>query len=182
MSDDETVADETVAEGAETETPDIARSHGVPVTEGIDGMPVLHVTPAQLIETAEAVRADGFAQLLDLCGVDYLTHPGGVDLPDVVVGERFEVVVGVIDHTNRRRLRLRVHVPESDPFVPTLFDVWPGSEILERETFDMFGIIFTDHPDLSRLLMPEDWVGYPLRKDYAIGEIPVQFKGAPTAR
>ena len=74
-------------------------------------------------------------------------------------------------------MRLRVQVPDDDPVVPSLFDVHPGTEALEREVFDMFGIRFDGHPDLTRILMPEDWIGHPLRKDYAIGRIPVQFKG-----
>ena len=80
----------------------------------------------------------------------------------------------------RERLRLRVQVPESDPTVPTLFEVHPGTEGMEREVFDLFGISFEGHPDLTRILMPEDWQGHPLRKDYAIGDIPVQFKDAPS--
>ena len=66
--------------------------------------------------------------------------------------------------------------------MPSLFDLHPGSEYLEREAFDMFGIVFDDHPDLTRILMPEDWIGHPLRKDYAEGRIPVQFKAAPSTR
>ena len=72
---------------------------------------------------------------------------------------------------------MRVQVPADDPTLPTLFDIHPGTEAMEREAFDMFGISFTDHPDLSRILMPEDWEGHPLRKDYEVGSIPVQFKG-----
>ena len=67
-------------------------------------------------------------------------------------------------------------MPEDDPTLPTLFDLHPGTEAMEREVFDMFGITFTDHPDMTRILMPEDWEGHPLRKDYAVGSIPVQFK------
>ena len=80
--------------------------------------------------------------------------------------------------SRRERVRVRVQVPESDPSVATLFDMFPGTEAMEREVFDMFGISFTGHPDLTRILMPEDWDGHPLRKDYAQGRIPVQFKGA----
>ena len=79
-------------------------------------------------------------------------------------------------------MRLRVQVPEDDAVVPTLTDLHPGTDALEREVFDMFGIAFDGHPDLTRILMPEDWVGHPLRKDYDTGRIPVQFKGAPEAR
>ena len=93
-------------------------------------------------------------------------------------GERFEVVVNLLSIERRERVRVRVQVPGDDPTVPTLFDVHPGSEAHERETFDMFGIVFEGHPDLTRILMPEDWHGHPLRKDYDPGRIPVQFKGA----
>ena len=73
---------------------------------------------------------------------------------------------------------MRVQVPADDPTLPTLFDLHPGTEAMEREAYDMFGIAFTDHPDLTRILMPEDWEGHPLRKDYEVGAIPVQFKEA----
>jgi NADH-quinone oxidoreductase subunit C len=66
--------------------------------------------------------------------------------------------------------------------VPSLFDMWAGAEAFEREVFDLMGIVFTDHPDLTRILMPEDWEGHPLRKDYAVGRVPVQFKAAPSTR
>jgi len=73
-------------------------------------------------------------------------------------------------------------VPEDEPVVPSLFDLYPGSEAMEREAFDMFGIVFANHPDMTRILMPEDWEGHPLRKDYAVGRVPVQFKEAPGPR
>jgi NADH-quinone oxidoreductase subunit C len=99
-------------------------------------------------------------------------------LPDGVASERFEVVVNLLSLSKRERLRVRVQVSESDPSIDSLFDLYPGTEAMEREVFDMFGISFAGHPDLTRILMPEDWQGHPLRKDFAQGRIPVQFKGA----
>ena len=120
---------------------------------------------------------DGFLQVVDLCGVDYLHHER-TDLPSSVIPERFEIVVNLISHSRRERVRVRLQVADGAE-VPSLFDRFPGTEAMEREAFDMFGIVFTGHPDMSRILMPETWSGYPLRKDYDAGRIPVQFKGAP---
>ena len=116
---------------------------------------------------------------VDVTAVDFIVHPGR-PLPAGVTPERFEVVASFLDMNAGRRIRVRVQVPEDDPSLPTLFDIHPGTEAMEREVFDMFGIAFTDHPDLTRILMPEDWEGHPLRKDYEVGSIPVQFKGAPS--
>jgi NADH-quinone oxidoreductase subunit C len=97
--------------------------------------------------------------------------------------ERFEVVYHLLSPGRpASRVRLRVQVAEDDATVPSLYDIHPGAEAAEREVFDMFGISFTGHPDLTRILMPEDWIGHPLRKDYSSGRIPVQFKDAPAAR
>lgn len=71
---------------------------------------------------------------------------------------------------------MRVQVPESDPKIATLYDLYPGAEAMEREAYDLFGVIFDAHPDLTRILLPDNWEGHPLRKDYATGRIPVQFK------
>ena len=76
------------------------------------------------------------------------------------------------------RLRVMVGAPEDDPSVPSLVPVWPGANFPEREVYDLFGIEFSDHPDLTRILMPDDWEGYPLRKDFEVGAVPVQFKAA----
>jgi NADH-quinone oxidoreductase subunit C len=128
-----------------------------------------------------AFREAGFELCSDLCGVDYLSHPGR-SLPEGVKAERFEVVVNLLSLSMRQRVRIRVQVPESDPAVDSLFDVYPGTEAMERETYDLVGIVFDGHPDLTRILMPEDWEGHPLRKDYGVGRVPVQFKEAPGPR
>jgi NADH-quinone oxidoreductase subunit C len=89
-------------------------------------------------------------------------------------------VLNLISLERRERLRLRVQIAEGEASLPTAFDLYPGTEAMEREVFDMFGIHFEGHPDPSRILMPEDWEGHPLRKDFSVGRIPVQFKGAPS--
>lgn len=138
---------------------------------------LLHVVRDDYLETLKSLADDGYVMCVDLTAVDYLFHLDRA-LPDGVAAERFEVVVNVVDLRQRRRMRLRVQVPEHDATLPTLFDLHPGTEAMEREVFDMFGIEFTGHPDLTRILMPEDWIGHPLRKDYEVGRIPVQFKEA----
>jgi NADH-quinone oxidoreductase subunit C len=150
--------------------------HGCPVSDS-RGQVVLHAGRDAYIGVLKKLIDDGFTMCSDLTAVDYLTHAGRV-LPEGIAPERFEVVVNLTSITTRDRIRVRVQVPESDPVMPTAFNLWPGTEAMEREVFDMFGISFEGHPDLTRILMPEDWEGHPLRKDYEIGLIPVQFKGS----
>ena len=140
------------------------------------GQVVVHPTRDSYVDTVRAALDDGYTMCVDLTAVDYSAHPGR-PLPEGIEPERFEVIVNLLDLTEARRLRLRVQVPADVPAIPSLFDLHPGTEAMEREAFDMFGIAFTGHPDLTRILMPEDWEGHPLRKDYVVGEIPVQFKG-----
>jgi NADH-quinone oxidoreductase subunit C len=143
------------------------------------GQTVIHATREQYVDAVKALTDDGYSMCVDLTAVDHLAN-GARTLPEGVTPERFEVVVNFLDMAAGRRIRLRVQVPADDPTLPTLFDIHPGTEAMEREVFDMFGIAFLDHPDLTRILMPEDWEGHPLRKDYEVGSIPVQFKGAPS--
>lgn len=151
--------------------------HGQPIVQSL-GSWVVHTDAEGYLPLAQALRADGYDMFIGLTGVDYLNHPGR-DLPAGIAAQRFEVVVELMAMATRRRLRIRCQVPGNDPHLPTLFDTWPGSEAHERETYDLFGVVFDGHPDPSRILMPEDWEGHPLRKDYASGRIPVQFKEAP---
>jgi NADH-quinone oxidoreductase subunit C len=176
MSEPTTATDESVAPDP---TPEPVQLHGAPVVE-VRGQRIVFAGRDQLVGLVRTLRDEGWIQCLDVTGVDYLAHPH-TDVPDGIQTERFELVVTLISHAARERLRIRVQVPESDPVVPTLFEVHPGTEAMEREVFDMFGIAFDGHPDMNRILMPEDWEGHPLRKDYGIGRIPVQFKDAPDA-
>ncbi len=133
------------------------------------------------VAVVAALRDAGFALCSDLCAVDYLEHPDR-ELPPGVEPERFEVVVNLTSLERAERVRVRVQVPAGDPRLATLFGLYPGTEAMEREAFDMFGVVFEDHPDMTRILMPDDWEGHPLRKDYSVGRIPVQFKEAPGPR
>ncbi len=173
---DATTTDADVASEPGTIATAAPMIHGCPVTDS-HGQEVIHATAAQYLDVVKALDDEGYTMCVDLCGVDYLEFMHRA-LPAGVQAERFEVVVNLLDLANRRRTRLRVQVPEANPVVASLFDLYPGTEAMERECFDMFGIEFTDHPDLTRILMPEDWEGHPLRKDYEMGRIPVQFKGA----
>lgn len=173
---DATTDDGGVVEAEPEAAPEL---YGCPMTVS-HTQTVLHPSRAQLRDVVAALGKDGYHQCIDSAGVDYLGYEADRGLPAGIEPERFEVVVTLIDHTRRERIRLRVQVPGDDPACPSLSRLHPGTEAMERETFDMFGITFDDHPDMTRVLMPEDWEGHPLRKDYSVGRIPVQFKGAPT--
>ncbi len=189
------MADDTPQDGApdareETHEPEPEMLQGLLVTYA-HGQKVLHPTREQLAKTIKDLHDDGYLMCVDVTAVDYLTYgrrtaaEGDIVstervLPGDLAPQRFEVVYNLLSHRDRSRLRLRVQVPEDDPVVVSLFDLHPGTEAMEREVFDMFGISFTGHPDLTRILMPEDWIGHPLRKDYSSGRIPVQFKDAPS--
>ena len=131
---------------------------------------VAHIPADVYLDFVAAAKTAGFDVFVGLCGVDYLRR-----------NPRFEVVVNLLSYDPPARLRLRVGVPASDPTVPTITSVFPGANFYERETFDLFGIVFDGHPDLTRLVLPDDWEGYPLRKDYSVGSVPVRFKGSPKA-
>jgi NADH-quinone oxidoreductase subunit C len=123
------------------------------------------VERAAIAEVLRFCRDDAelaFDMLSDLTAVDYLKYPGRED------GPRFEVVYHLYSVPRNHRVRLKVRVDEDDPVVPSAVAVWPIADWLEREVWDMFGIRFDGHPDLRRLLMYEEFVGHPLRKDYPI--------------
>lgn len=129
----------------------------------------LHIKREKLIEVAKVLRDK---LLFEVClGVS------GVHYPEDK-GRELHAVYPLLSMTNNRRIRLEVSVPESDPHIPSLVEVWAGNNWHERETYDMFGIIFDGHPALTRILMPDDWPGHPQRKDYPLGGIPVEYIGA----
>ena len=160
--------------------PEPALMHGA-VSSLSRGQLVVFPERADYIGILGLLYDDGYRVCVDLTGVDYLMQMDRA-LPAGVRPERFEVVLNLLSTEFRQRLRVRVQVPEADLTLPSIFLLHPGTEAMERETYDMFGVVFTDHPDMSRILMPDDWEGHPLRKDFGVGRIPVQFKGAPPAR
>jgi NADH-quinone oxidoreductase subunit C len=122
-------------------------------------------TRAGLVDLLRFCRDDAelaFEVLTDLTAVDYLKYPGRED------GPRFDVVYHLYSLRHNHRLRVKVRVDEDDAVVPTVSPLWPIANWLEREVWDMFGIRFEGHPDLRRLLMYEEFVGHPLRKDYPV--------------
>jgi NADH-quinone oxidoreductase subunit C len=154
--------------------------HGALVTRDLDQI-VLHVGPDDYRSVLEALHADGYATCIDVTCVDQLTN-GSRRVPRGVASARFEVVVNLLNMAERSRVRVRCQAGGDGAVLPTVTDLWPGADAAEREVYDMFGVRFEGHPDLTRILMPEDWEGHPLRKDYAVGGIPVQFKAAPGPR
>jgi NADH-quinone oxidoreductase subunit C len=129
-----------------------------------------HVRREKLVELCRVLRDDPalrFELLASVSGVDYLGTP-----------DRLHAVYHLTSMTYRRRIRLEVAVPVEDPHIPSVTGVYPTADWQEREAYDMFGIVFDGHPALTRILMPDDWEGFPQRKDYPLGGVPVEYKGA----
>jgi NADH-quinone oxidoreductase subunit C len=132
----------------------------------------LYVKREALLEVARTLRDDPklrFEMCASVSGVDYPADPSG---------RRLHSVYHLLSMTHRRRLRLEVSVTLEDPHVPSVTDVYPTANWHERETWDFFGIVFDGHPALTRIQMPDDWPGHPQRKDYPLGGVPVEYKGA----
>lgn len=129
-----------------------------------------HVHREHLLGLCQVLRDDP-ALRFELC-----SSVSGVDYPGT--SQRLHSVYHLTSMTYRRRIRLEVAVTVEDPHVPSVTSVYPTADWHEREAFDMFGIVYDGHPALTRILMPDDWEGHPQRKDYPLGGIPVEFKGA----
>lgn len=124
-----------------------------------------------IAELARALRDDAYLRFEMLSGVSGVHYPHDTD------GE-LHAVYHLQSFTHNRRLRLEVRVPDADPHVDSVVATYPMADWHERETWDMFGLVFDGHPGLTRILMPDDWVGHPQRKDYPLGGIDVEYKGA----
>jgi len=129
-----------------------------------------HVEKARIAEVCKVLRDDP-ALRFELC-----SSVSGVDYVDQV--ERLHVCYHLTSMTYRRRVRLEVATTAEDPHVPSVTAVYPTADWQERETYDMYGVVFDGHPALTRILMPDDWEGFPQRKDYPLGGVPVEYKGA----
>ena len=140
------------------------------------GQAVVYVAPDSWHDVAQLLRdEERFTQCLDVTVVDHLVDQQRHQVPGVEP-QRFEVVANFLSHPRNRRVRTICELPPDDPKIASLVDLYPGVNFGEREAYDMFGVVFDGHPDLTRILMPDDWVGFPLRKDDAPGRVPVAFK------
>jgi NADH-quinone oxidoreductase subunit C len=135
------------------------------------GQLTLHVARGMLVVVARALRDVPALRFELCCGVS------GVHYPDDS-GRELHAFYPLMSITHNRRVQVEVACPDADPHVPSLFSVYPTVDWHERETYDFFGIVFDGHPGLTRIEMPDDWVGHPQRKDYPLGGVPVEYHGA----
>ena len=131
------------------------------------------VPAADWHERALALKNEGW-WLADLCGLDLLTSVGGPK-----DAARFHVVCQLLNHETKERQLLHIEVEGDPPTLSSVTDVWGSANFMEREAFDMYGIVFEGHPNLTRILMPDEWEGHPLRKDYGVGKVSIDFLPQP---
>ena len=129
---------------------------------------VARVPAEQWSDFATAAKDAGFELCSDVTAVDWMRHKE----------QRYEVVANLTSISKNLRLRMITTAERKQPTVASLTPIWRGADFAEREVYDMFGISFEGHPDLTRILMPDDWEGHPLRKDFGVGAVPVQFKAS----
>ncbi|RKE20710.1 NADH-quinone oxidoreductase subunit C [Streptomyces sp. TLI_171] len=130
-----------------------------------------HIEREHLLNSVRILRDDP-ALRFELClGVSGVHYPGDK-------GRELHAVYHLRSITHTRLIRLEVTAPDADPRIPSVVSVYPTNDWHERETYDFFGLVFEGHPALTRIMMPDDWLGHPQRKDYPLGGIPVEYKGA----
>lgn len=150
---------------------------GLPVTEAIEKVVIEYgeityfVRRAHLVPMMQALRDEPALRF------EYFSGVSGVHYPHQS-GRELHAVYHLASFTHNRRIRVEVTCPDDDRHIPSVVGVYPNADWHERETWDFFGIIFDGHPFLTRIEMPDDWVGHPQRKDYPLGGIPVEYKGA----
>ena len=130
-----------------------------------------HVAREHLLDVMRGLRDDPALRFEMCMGVSGVHYPHET-------GRELHAVYPLISVTHNRRVRVEVTCPDDDPHIPSVVSVYPSNDWHERETFDFFGIVFDGHPGLTRIEMPDDWPGHPQRKDYPLGGIPVEYKGA----
>ncbi len=129
----------------------------------------LFIKAARLVDVAKILR--------DQLRFEMCIGVNGIHFPEETSRE-LHAVYSLLSITRNQRIRLEVCVSEKEPHIPSVVEIWAGANWHERETYDMFGIIFDNHPGLTRILMPDDWSGFPQRKDYPLGGIEIEYKGA----
>ncbi|GAA3127348.1 NADH-quinone oxidoreductase subunit C [Planomonospora alba] len=130
-----------------------------------------HVRRERLLEVLQHLRDDPALRFELSLGVSGVHYPH-------LAGEELHAVIHLCSITHNRRLRVEVSCPDADPHIPSSVSIYPTHDWHERETWDFFGIVFDGHPALTRIMMPDDWDGHPQRKDYPLGGIPVDYRGA----
>tara|TARA_Y100000817_G_scaffold5875_1_gene5006 strand:+ start:816 stop:1229 length:414 start_codon:yes stop_codon:yes gene_type:complete len=130
---------------------------------------IINTSVAEYKKLVESLHTESYEMMVDLTVVDWFRKKE----------PRFEVVVQFLSVSKNERKTVKVFVDDDELSIPSITDIYPSANFYEREAYDMFGINFLEHPDLTRILMPDDWNGHPLRKNYGSGRIPVQFKNAP---
>ena len=130
---------------------------------------IINTSVAEYKKLVESLHTESYEMMVDLTVVDWFRKKE----------PRFEVVVQFLSVSKNERKTVKVFVDDEELSIPSITDIYPSANFYEREAYDMFGINFLEHPNLTRILMPDDWNGHPLRKNYGSGRIPVQFKNAP---
>jgi NADH-quinone oxidoreductase subunit C len=156
---------------------DLLKADGIPADQAIEkvvvenGQLVLFIARDHLLKVVKHLRDDQDLRFEMCLGVSAVNYPNDT-------GRELHAYYPLFSITHNRFISLEVTCPDEDPHIPSIVPVYPGDDWPEREAWDLMGIVFDGHPGLTRTAMPDDWVGHPQRKDYPLGGIPVEYKGA----